>query len=204
MKIKSKDIILVASIFLIILLNIFAVIQNFLERKEERQLFLETEKRVKNIEERILLISENLNIKNNEIQESLSDLRERTDFQFLKTVEMKNVYDGLLLEQKKTTVDVAAKDTSIEELKRRADKDYAKKNFSASYEEYKKVLQYRVDDTESRIGKAKSLYFMNRADSSKYSEILSDISIVKNSGKTDEEMQRIEKTIKAEQGGLYE
>lgn len=201
---KTKDVMIFLSIFLILFLNSFAIFEDFKQRKQFLDFKTNTNQKLIKIENTLSYILENLNIKNDEVQESLSKIEKQSDLQFLKTVEMKNVYDGLLLEQQKTTIDVAEKDTAIEETRKLATENYAKKDFFSSYEEYKKVLLYFSDDIESRIGKAKSLYFRNPYDSTKYAEILADITMVKNAGKADKEILEIEKTIKAEQGGLYE
>ncbi len=55
---------------------------------------------------------------------------------------------------------------------------------------------------ESRLKKMKSLYYRNRADSSKYTEILEDIRILKANGLMDGEATEIERTILAEREGL--
>ena len=54
---------------------------------------------------------------------------------------------------------------------------------------------------ESRLKKMKSLYYRNRTDSSKYSEILEDIRILRLNGCLDKEAAEIERIVTAERGG---
>lgn len=139
-----------------------------------------------------------------EVQESLAYMKKSADAQFSETAGMKQTYEAVLSEQKKKTVDMSAKDSAIFRMKTEAETYFSLRNFSAAYESYKKVLLYQADDLESRRNKMKSLYYMNRADSSKYPEILEDIRILKAAGHSDAESLEIEAAIRAEQEGIYE
>ncbi|MDO4505670.1 MAG: hypothetical protein Q4B64_01845 [Spirochaetales bacterium] len=57
---------------------------------------------------------------------------------------------------------------------------------------------------ECRAYKAKSLYYKNPGDSSRYSEILADIKILNQNAWTDEESVEIAKLILAEKEGFNE
>lgn len=139
-----------------------------------------------------------------EILQNLSSIRNKTDAQFSKTVSMSRTYQEILEEQKKATVDIAAKDNALSQMKENAEEFYLNKNYAQSYEECKKYLMYQGDDMRVRLLKAKSLYYMNKSDSSKYSEIASDINTLKINGFIDEELLNIEECIKAEMEGLHE
>ncbi len=136
------------------------------------------------------------------ILDNLDSIKNRADAQYSQTVGMKKTYDNLLDEQKKKTVDITSKDTAVAEVRKLAEKYYSEKKYAAAYKEFKKVLSYQNDDIKSREKKMKSLYYMNRSDSSKYSEILEDIRILKTNGHFDEESAKIEASIMAENGGL--
>lgn len=156
------------------------------------------------IQEDILTARESQCQNTAELQKRLSSIKNRTDSQYTQTVSMKETYDALLNEQKKKTVDITAKDSEIIQMKTDAELFYSKNNFSAAYEECKKVLSFQSDDMEALLLKIKSLYYMNRADSSKYSKILEDIKTLKENGHIDEETREIEMLIKAEREGLSE
>lgn len=139
-----------------------------------------------------------------EIQGTLAFMRKRADAQFSETVGIKETYDNILEEQKKKTVDFTLQDSAMQKTKENAEKYYSENNFALAYKEFKKVLEYQHDDMECRLKKMKSLYYMNRADSSKYSEILEDIRILKSDGYADSETIQIEALINAEREGFDE
>lgn len=136
------------------------------------------------------------------IIECLEKIQSGNDEQYNKTVDIKNIYDNLLSEQKKKTVDITSRDSAVSKIKKDAENYYSKKNYVMAYKEFSKVLSYYNDDLESRLLKAKSLYYINRADSSSYSEILKDINTLKENGMADKEILQIEESIKMEQEGL--
>lgn len=159
-----------------------ATVKEFGEQVSEHQAY---------IDEQVALILDNLD-----------SIKNRADAQYSQTVGMKKTYDNLLDEQKKKTVDITSKDTAVAEVRKLAEKYYSEKKYAAAYKEFKKVLSFQNDDIKSREKKMKSLYYMNRSDSSKYSEILEDIRILKTNGHFDEESAKIEASIMAENGGL--
>ena len=134
----------------------------------------------------------------------LEKIQAGNDEQYNKTVDIKNTYDNLLSEQKKKTVDITSRDSAVSKIKKDAENYYSKKNYVMAYKEFSKVLSYYNDDLESRLLKAKSLYYINRADSSSYSEILKDITLLKENGMADKEILQIEESIKMELEGLNE
>ena len=136
------------------------------------------------------------------IWESLEVLSSKSDAQMSQTAGMKKTYDDLYEEQRKKTLDTTSQDTAVAQIKRDAEKYYSEKNYAAAYREFVKVLSYQKDDMESRLKKMKSLYYKNRTDSSKYSEILDDIRILKANGHCDKEATEIERIILAEREGL--
>lgn len=138
------------------------------------------------------------------IQGNLASIKKRADDQFSQTVSMKQTYDDILGEQKKKTVDTASQDSAVFQIKKEAERLYSEHNFAMAYKEFKKVLAYQNNDMESRLKKMKSLYYMNRADSSHHSEILDDIGILRSNGYCDSEADEIERMIASEREGLYE
>lgn len=138
------------------------------------------------------------------LQGSLASISQKSDEHLSKTLDMNKTYEELLEEQKKKTLDTTAQDSAVSKIKDEADRLYSQKKYTAAYREYKKVLLYRSEDLDCRLNKMKSLYYMNRADSSKYKEILEDIRILRLAGKLDEEADRIERLINAEQESANE
>lgn len=133
------------------------------------------------------------------LQGSLRSISRKSDEHLSKTLDLNKTYGELLEEQKKKTLDTTAQDSAVSRMKEEADKLYSQKKYAAAYREYKKVLLYRSEDLESRLNKMKSLYYMNRTDSSSYKEILEDIKTLRLAGTLDEEADRIERLIHAEQ-----
>lgn len=136
------------------------------------------------------------------IWESLEVLSSKSDAQMSQTAGMKKTYDDLYEEQRKKTLDTTSQDTAVAQIKKDAEAYFSRKNYAAAYREFVKVLSYQKDDMDSRLKKMKSLYYRNRADSSKYTEILEDIRILKANGLMDGEATEIERTILAEREGL--
>ena len=139
-----------------------------------------------------------------EIQNALVLISNKLDTQFSQTVSMSKTYDNLLDEQRKKTVDITTQDSAIAQIKKIAEQYYTEKNYALACKEFYKVLSYQNDDMSSRLMKMKCLYYKNRADSSKYNEILEDIRIVKANGYYDSEAAEIEKNIIAEIEGINE
>jgi len=138
------------------------------------------------------------------LQGRLDAIRQKSDEHLSKTLEMSRTYEELLEEQKKKTLDTTTQDSAVSRMKDEANRLYSQKKYAAAYREYKKVLLYRSEDLDCRLNKMKSLYYMNRADSSKYKEILEDIRILRLAGKLDEEADKIERLINTEQESANE
>ncbi len=138
------------------------------------------------------------------LQGRLDAIRQKSDEHLSKTLEMSKTYEELLEEQKKKTLNTTTQDSAVSRMKDEANRLYSQKKYAAAYREYKKVLLYRSEDLECRLNKMKSLYYMNRADSSKYKEILEDIRILRLAGTLDEEADKIERLINAEQESANE
>ena len=197
----NKKLIVVSSFcFLLMISHIVLIIQvmnlkNVIENLGEKTLSFE-----KNLED----YKDKNNTLIKDIHKELELMNVKTNEQFLKTVGMSKTYDAILKEQKNKTIDTAEKDTAIIEAKNKALVLYKKGKYSEAYEEFKKITQTNTDDMESRCYKAKSRYYQNRADSSSYQEILSDITILKQNSAADDEIINIEKTIFAEKEGINE
>ena len=138
------------------------------------------------------------------LQGRLDAIKQKSDEHLSKTLDMSKTYEELLEEQKRKTLDTTVQDSAVSRMKEEADRLYSQKKYAAAYREYKKVLLYRSEDLECRLNKMKSLYYMNRADSSKYKEILEDIHILRLAGTLDEEADKIERLINAEQESANE
>lgn len=154
------------------------------------------------LREEMRMLSEIQKTSTEGIWESLDLLNSKSDAQMSQTAGMKKTYDDLYEEQRKKTLDTTSQDTAVAQIKKDAEAYFSQKNYAAAYREFVKVLSYQKDDMESRLKKMKSLYYKNRADSSKYTEILEDIRILKANGLMDGEATEIERTILAEREGL--
>ena len=197
----NKKLVVVSSFcFLLMISHIVLIVQvmnlkNVIENLGEKTLSFE-----KNLEE----YKENITSLIIDIHKELELMNVKTNEQFLKTVGMSKTYDAILKEQKNKTIDTAEKDNAIIVAKNNALVLYKKGKYSEAYEEFKKITQINTDDMESRCYKAKSRYYQNRADSSSYQEILSDITILKQNSAADDEIINIEKSIFAEKEGINE
>ena len=107
-------------------------------------------------------------------------------------------------EQKKKTVDTAEKDSAFIGAKKHAAGLYGKNEFNRAYDEFSRLAKERREDMECLSYKIKSLFYVNRADSSKYKEILSGIRILKDNAAADSECLEIEKAVLVELGGADE
>lgn len=167
--------------------------------------FMEQEKElIEGIDKGVNLILNGQKENQGEIKNELSMISRRSESQFSKTVSMGRTYDAILEEQKKKTVDTAEKDKAFLEAKKAALALYKRGDFAAASIEFKKLIEERRDDMECLLYKTKSLFYMNRADSSNYSEILDNIKILRRNAAADGECLEIEKAVLAEQGGFYE
>lgn len=197
----NKKLIVVSSFcFLLMISHIVLIdqvmnLKNVIENLGEKTLSFE-----KNLED----YKDNNNTLIKDIHKELELMNVKTNEQFLKTVGMSKTYDAILKEQKNKTIDTAEKDNAIIVAKNNALVLYKKGKYSEAYEEFKKITQTNTDDMESMCYKAKSRYYQNRADSSSYQEILSDITILKQNSAADDEIINIEKSIFAEKEGINE
>ncbi len=138
------------------------------------------------------------------MRETLELLGSKSDAQIKLASGIQRSFGDLFEEQKKKTHDTTAQDSAVAQAKREAENFYSEGNYAAAYREFVKVLAYQGDDMESRLKKMKSLYYMNRTDSSKYSEILDDIKILRLNGRIDNEVAEIERIVTMEREGLDE
>lgn len=162
----------------------------------------QTVTQLEGLREEMRMLSEIQKTSTEGIWESLEVLKSKSDAQMSQTAGMKKTYDDLYEEQRKKTLDTTSQDTAVAQIKKDAEAYFSQKNYAAAYREFVKVLSYQKDDMDSRLKKMKSLYYRNRADSSKYTEILEDIRILKANGLMDSEATEIERIITAEREGL--
>lgn len=172
--------------------------ENIAEHQESEWLLIEK------INSGITLLLTSQRQSTEKLQGRLDAIKQKSDEHLSKTLDMSKTYEELLEEQKRKTLDTTAQDSAVSRMKEEADRLYSQKKYAAAYREYKKVLLYRSEDLECRLNKMKSLYYMNRADSSKYKEILEDIHILRLAGTLDEEADKIERLINAEQESANE
>lgn len=178
-----------------------AAIADFGERMDERGRSFES--RLQEMESSVESLSERQSSDAALIKRNLNSIKESADSQFSETVDMKKSYDDMLAEQRKRTVDSVSKDSAVSRMKNEAERSYSDRKFAAAYKGFKNVLSYQPEDMESRLKKAKSLYYMNRSDSSKYPEILGDIKVLKAKGACDDELVGIEAAVEAELGVVH-
>ena len=190
---------------------VFLCIQNVQLKKSAFELesslkkyFENTEIQIESLKKEVEQLSENQEKNKSLIVMTLSELKDKSDLQYTKTVGMKNTYDALLEEQKKKTIDTAENDTEFQRIKAEALLMYQKGNYVSSYEGFEKLVKLDFSDMESLMYKMKSLYYMNPADSSRYSEIIEIMRTLKINSATDKECVEIEKNVLLETEGLSE
>lgn len=190
---------------------VFLCIQNVQLKKSAFELesslkkyFENTEIQIESLKKEVEQLSENQEKNKSLIVMTLSELKDKSDLQYTKTVGMKNTYDALLEEQKKKTIDMAENDTEFQRIKAEALLMYQKGNYVSSYEGFEKLVKLDFSDMESLMYKMKSLYYMNPADSSRYSEIIEIMRTLKINSAADKECIEIEKTVLLETEGLSE
>lgn len=190
---------------------VFLCIQNVQLKKSAFELesslkkyFENTEIQIESLKKEVEQLSENQEKNKSLIVMTLSELKDKSDLQYTKTVGMKNTYDALLEEQKKKTIDTAENDTEFQRIKAEALLMYQKGNYVSSYEGFEKLVKLDFSDMESLMYKMKSLYYMNPADSSRYSEIIEIMRTLKINSAADKECIEIEKTVLLETEGLSE
>ena len=190
---------------------VFLCIQNVQLKKSAFELesslkkyFENTEIQIESLKKEVEQLSENQEKNKSLIVMTLSELKDKSDLQYTKTVGMKNTYDALLKEQKKKTIDTAENDTEFQRIKAEALLMYQKGNYVSSYEGFEKLVKLDFSDMESLMYKMKSLYYMNPADSSRYSEIIEIMRTLKINSAADKECVEIEKAVLLETEGLSE
>ena len=190
---------------------VFLCIQNVQLKKSAFELesslkkyFENTEIQIESLKKDVEQLSENQEKNKSLIVMTLSELKDKSDLQYTKTVGMKNTYDALLEEQKKKTIDTAENDTEFQRIKAEALLMYQKGNYVSSYEGFEKLVKLDFSDMESLMYKMKSLYYMNPADSSRYSEIIEIMRTLKINSAADKECIEIEKAVLLETEGLSE
>ena len=190
---------------------VFLCIQNVQFKKSAFELesslkkyFENTEIQIESLKKEVEQLSENQEKNKSLIVMTLCELKDKSDLQYTKTVGMKNTYDALLEEQKKKTIDTAENDTEFQRIKAEALLMYQKGNYVSSYEGFEKLVKLDFSDMESLMYKMKSLYYMNPADSSRYSEIIEIMRTLKINSAADKECIEIEKTVLLETEGLSE
>lgn len=169
-----------------------------------KKYFENTEIQIESLKKEVEQLSENQEKNKSLIVMTLCELKDKSDLQYTKTVGMKNTYDALLEEQKKKTIDTAENDTEFQRIKAEALLMYQKGNYVSSYEGFEKLVKLDFSDMESLMYKMKSLYYMNPADSSRYSEIIEIMRTLKINSAADKECIEIEKTVFLETEGLSE
>lgn len=190
---------------------VFLCIQNVQLKKSAFELesslkkyFENTEIQIESLKKDVEQLSENQERNKSLIVMTLSELKDKSDLQYTKTVGMKNTYDAFLEEQKKKTIDTAENDTEFQRIKAESLLMYQKGNYVSSYEGFEKLVKLDFSDMESLMYKMKSLYYMNPADSSRYSEIIEIMRTLKINSAADKECVEIEKAVLLETEGLNE
>ena len=191
----------------LIILQIVAIVQNRSLKNDVMKFREEIKEEFSLMNEKLIETEERMNeqfvlnfLRLDEIKELQNKNNTLSNAQYRQTVSMKKTYDNILEEQKKKTIDVSKKDATLEEKRERSKKYFSQKEFSLCYRIANEILSFENDDVETRLLKAKSLYYMNPLDSTKYEEILSDIKIVKARGLNGATVEEIESIIKEELG----
>ena len=199
--------VLILIVLALMTLQIIEVVQNKNLKSDVMKFREEIKEEFSLMNEKLIETEERMNeqfvlnfLRLDEIKELQNKNNTLSNAQYRQTVSMKKTYDNLLQEQKKKTIDVSKKDATLEEKRNILKKYFSQKEFSLCYRIANEILSFENDDVETRLLKAKSLYYMNPLDSTKYEEILSDIKIVKASGLNDATVEEIESIIKEELG----
>lgn len=207
----KKSVALGAAVTIVLISNALLTVQIAVLKKTAASLSAgieEAERRdellFEKINEEIILILDRQEENQKEIKNELVMINRKSDTQFSKTVSMSKTYDAILEERKKKTIDASESENAFSETKKNALALYKNGSYAVAYKEYKKLSNTNGEDMECRLYKAKSLFYMNRADSSKYAEILNDIKILRQNAAADDECLEIEQSILAEREGLNE
>lgn len=128
----------------------------------------------------------------------LDEYNVKVDGQFLKTSNMEKHYSNLLKEEKKKRVDNSGLDLDLQRIEKEGKDAFLSKKYQVSYSKYSKLLDFNSSDMNARFFKMLSLFNMNRTDSSKYKEILTDCKILKENGFQKKRVEEIETFIKQE------
>ena len=216
MKKESKSLLKYILLILLCICSLVLAVFSILFMQEvNRNMVAESKK----IQEQISLNSQKLD----ELKESLVELQSKTDSgfaviqhqneqlishaittqgtanrQYRKTLEIEKTYSNLLEEERKTRIDSSELDLSIEAKKKDVQKYFDKKEYSDALKNCREILQVNPSDNQIRLYKMLSLFYMNRMDSTNYSEILNDIKILKENAVTDERINEAEQFIKQE------
>lgn len=142
---------------------------------------------------------EEVNVKLNFANDSLQTTKGILASQFNKTIQLAETYDSILEEEKKKHVDDSEKDNELKLKRYQYKKSFYYKKYEETYNLCNEILVYEKDDLDARYYRMLSLYNINRMDSSKYSEILTDCQILKLAGYELFEVEQIEKQIQMEQ-----
>lgn len=209
---KIKEIVIIClSVLLFAGCFLVLCIQNIQLKKSSedmKKIILEysehSEAQIESLKNEMKMLSDNQIRNKDELMASLSEIKNKSDLQYSKTVGMKNTYDELLKEQKKKTVDTAESDTEYQRMKNEAVALYQKGKYALSFDLFEKLVENNREDMESLMYKVKSLYFMNPADSARYSEIIEIMRTLKINSAADKECVEIEKAVLLETEGLSE
>ncbi|MBQ8679933.1 MAG: hypothetical protein IJ530_09210 [Treponema sp.] len=158
---------------------------------------------VSELAEKVESLESNMREEFKETGKNINSVLNSTNAQFSETTKMSRTYGQILEEQQKQRVDTVSRDTSLIEKKKNADALYNAKEYKRSYELYSEILTYQGEDSDVRFKKMYSLFNMNKMDSAKYKEILTDCAILKNKGYANPAIDEIERFISFEtKGGL--
>lgn len=201
---KSNFNLSVCLLILVIFLSIFLIYQNFVLNK---QIAIYSQK----IEESLTkTLTEQMNLQSEIINENFLLVNQKIDILSEKeineisgiknnVVKMKKTYDKILQTEQEKHIDNSLFDIAMQEKFDSAKKMFNQKDYSKALILLKSIMEFDSSNLEVRFYKMLSTFYINKMDSSMYSEVLSDCKILKESGYKDERIDEIENFIIGEQ-----
>lgn len=193
-------------IFVLLISNLIFLnnISNKLEKFQEKiydEIKVNTEKIELKIEESNKDIFEKQEI----ISELIYSTYENTTLQIKQSQNINETYSKVLEETKKKINHKFEEGyNEIPKLKEAAISLYDNKKYLEAYNKFKNVLFFEEDNHEIRNMLIKSLYYLNPANTTNYTEILDEINKLKSTVFCDAEIEKIENIIKMERGEIDE
>ena len=193
-------------IFVLLISNLIFLnnISNKLEKFQEK-IYDEIKVNTEKIELKIEESNKDIFQKQEIISELIYSTYENTTLQIKQSQNINETYSKVLEETKKKINHKFEEGyNEIPKLKEAAISLYDNKKYLEAYNKFKNVLFFEEDNHEIRNMLIKSLYYLNPANTTNYTEILDEINKLKSTVFCDAEIEKIENIIKMERGEIDE